>query len=146
MEPSRVGKTKTEIKAASKALNIQHSTLKKLTGTRFVGHHWNAYTNLLISFTIWPAIDLALKNVASDCKTRPETKAKVQGFLKNNFRSHYFLCLVCSYLDILKIITPILKIFESKSLIVWNCTSCSWNCCQHKRGNWIMWQGWWISN
>ena len=32
-------------------------------------------------------------------------------------RSYYFLCLVCAYLDILKIITPIFKIFESEVLM-----------------------------
>ena len=66
---------------------------------------------------IWPAIDIALENVASDPKTRQETKAKVRGFLQNNLRSHRFLCLVCTYLDILEILSPISKIFEWEGLI-----------------------------
>ena len=75
------GKTKNEIKEASKTLNIKHYSLSKLTGTRFVGHQRNAYTNL---FKIWVSLDIALENVVVDPKTQPDTRAKVQGFLQNN--------------------------------------------------------------
>ena len=44
-------------------------------------------------------------------------KAKVIHYLIK-LRSYSFLCLVCAYLDILKIITPISKIFESEALMV----------------------------
>ena len=72
---------KNEIKEVSKTLNIKHYSLLKLTGTRFVGHRQNAYTNLL---KIWLSVDIALENVVEDPKTEPDTRAKVQGFLQNN--------------------------------------------------------------
>ena len=108
------GKIKSEIKEATNALNIQQYSLPKLTGTRFVGHRRNAYQRLL---KIWPAITVALENVVTDTKTRSETKAKVTGFLQNNFRSYRFLCLVCTYLDILELITPISKVYEGGGLL-----------------------------
>ena len=109
------GKTKSEIKEAAKALNIQNYTLPKITGTRFVGHRRNAYTKLL---KMWPAITIALENVVSDPATRGETKAKVTGFLRNNLNSYRFLCLVCTYLDMLELITHISKVFEGEDLLV----------------------------
>ena len=85
-----------------------------MTGTRLVGHWRNAYTNLL---KIWPSIDIALENVVVDPKTRPDARAEVQGFLQSSIRSHRFLSLVCTYLDILEILTPVSKIFEGEGLI-----------------------------
>ena len=41
------GETKSEIKEASNALNIQHCFLSKLTDTRYVGHRRNTYSKLL---------------------------------------------------------------------------------------------------
>ena len=108
------GKTKGEIKEAAKALNIQNYILPKLTGTRFVGHRRNAHTKLL---KMWPAITTALENVVSDPTTCAETKAKVTGFLKN-LHSYRFLSLVCTYVDILELITPISKVFEGEGLLV----------------------------
>ena len=84
------GKIKGEIKAAAQALNIKHYTLSKLTGTRFVGHRHNAYTRLL---NLWPAITMAYENVCADENTKPDTKAKVTGYLAK-LRSSSFLCLV----------------------------------------------------
>ena len=52
--------------------------MPKLTGTRFVGQRRNTYTNLL---KICQSIDIALENIAVDPKTRPDTRAKAQGFL-----------------------------------------------------------------
>ena len=49
------GKIKSEIRSAATVLNIQHYTLSKLTGTRFVGHRRNAFRRLL---DMWPAITL----------------------------------------------------------------------------------------
>ena len=67
------GKIKSEIRAATEALNIQHYTLSKLTGTRFVGHRRTAYQRLL---TLWPAITTAYENVVADDATTAETRAK----------------------------------------------------------------------
>ena len=75
------GKTKNEIKEASKTFNIKNYSLPKWTGTRFVGHQQNAYTNLL---KIWPSIDIALENVVVDPKTWPDTRANLPDFLQNN--------------------------------------------------------------
>ena len=107
------GKIKGEIKAAAQALNIKHYTLLKLTGMRFVGHRRNAYTCLL---NLWPAIIMAYKNVCADKNTKPYTKTKVTGYLAK-LRSYLFLCLVCSYLDTIEIVTPISKVSESEALM-----------------------------
>ena len=107
------GKIKGEIKAAVQALNIKHYALSKLTGMHFVGHLCNAYTHLL---NLWPAITMAYENVCAAENTEPDTKAKVTGYLAK-LRSWSFLCLVCSYLDILKIFPPILKVLESEALM-----------------------------
>ncbi|XP_057295467.1 zinc finger protein 862-like [Hydractinia symbiolongicarpus] len=109
-------KIKTEIKAACHALNIQHHTLSKLTGTRFIGHRRAAYKKLL---AIWPAIQVAYENVVADPKTRAETRATVQGYLKK-INSYQFLCLVCTYADVLEIITPASKIFEAEHLMAYD--------------------------
>ena len=106
-------KIKGEIKAAAKILNIEHYALPKLTGTRFVGHCCNAYTRLL---ALWASITMAYENVIADEDKRPDTKAKVTGYLIK-LSSYSCLCLMCAYLDILKIITPISKVFESEALI-----------------------------
>ena len=71
-------KIKGEIKAAAKILNIKHYTLPKLTGTHFVGHCCNAYTRLL---ALWASITMAYENVIADENKRPDTKAKVTGYL-----------------------------------------------------------------
>ena len=101
------GKIKGEIKATTQALNIKHYTLPKLTGMHFVGHRRNAYTCLL---NLWPTI-MAYKNVCADKNTKPDTKTKVTGYLAK-LRSYSFFCLVCSYLDIIKIVTPISESFR----------------------------------
>lgn len=108
-----LGKIKGEVKAVAQTLNIEHYALPKLTGTHFVGHRCNAYTHLL---ALCPTITLAKENVMADENIRQHTKAKVTGYLIK-LRSYSFLCLVCAYLDILKIITPISKIFESEVLM-----------------------------
>ena len=69
------GKIKSEIKIAAEALNIQHYTLPKLTGTRFVGHRISAVTRLL---DMWPAIVMALQNIRADVKTTSSVKSKVK--------------------------------------------------------------------
>ena len=73
------GKIRAEVIAAGNVLGIQHYTLAKITGTRFVGHRRNAFTALLND---WPLFAVAYENVVSDPKTKSETKAKVSGLLK----------------------------------------------------------------
>ena len=107
------GKIKGEIKAAAQALNIKHYTLPKLTSTHFVGHHCNTYTRLL---NLWPAITMAYENVCADENTKPDTKVKVTGYLAK-LRSYSFLCLLCLYVHILEIVTPISEVFKSKALM-----------------------------
>lgn len=62
------------------ALGIQHYTLPKMTGTRFVRHRREAFEVLL---NLWPAFISASQNVSADPKTRDETKGKVIGLLCN---------------------------------------------------------------
>ena len=107
------GKIKTELKLAADVLEIQHYSLPKMTGTRFIGHRRRALTTLL---NMWPAFDMAYENIKADPKTRNETKAKVTGLLKK-FKNYRFLVLSCVYLDLLEQTTPVSKIFESNSLL-----------------------------
>ena len=106
------GKIKGEVKAAAEALNINHYSLPRLTGTRFVGHRLKAYGHLLDN---WPSLITGFENVACDVKTKAETKAKVKGILKK-LKSYRYLMMTCAYLDILQIITPASKVFESETI------------------------------
>ena len=54
--------------------------------------------------------------VCADKNTKPDTKTKVTGYLAK-LRSYLFLCLVCSYLDTIEIVTPISKVSESEALM-----------------------------
>ena len=107
------GKIKSEIKEAANALQIQHYTLPKLTGTRFVGHRRNAYRRLL---DIWPAVIVAFENVVTDGKTKSDTKAKTAGLLRK-LHSYKNLCLTAAYLDVLELISPCSKLFEGEGLL-----------------------------
>ena len=73
----------------------------------------NAYTCLL---ALWPSITMAYENIIADENIRSDSKAKVTGYLIK-LRSYSFLCLVCAYLDILKVITSISNIFELEALM-----------------------------
>ena len=65
-----LGKIKTELKLAAEALNIQHYTLPKLKGTRFVGHR-------ITVIDMWPAIIIALQHVRADSKTPLPASSRV---------------------------------------------------------------------
>ena len=107
------GKIKSEVEKACGVLKIQHYTLPKMSGTRFVGHRRRALTNLL---STWPAFIMAYENVEADRKTQPQTKAKIQGLLKN-FKSYRYITLACCYLDLLEKIVPASKVFEGELLL-----------------------------
>lgn len=107
------GAIKSDIKGAAESLGISFYTLPKMTGTRFVSHRKKALTHLL---HMWPAIIAALDNTLVARQHKAETKAKIQGFLKQ-LRSYAFLCLVCTYLDILEKITLTSLIFEGNGLL-----------------------------
>lgn len=107
------GKIKSEIKMASEAQAIQHYTLPKMSGTRFIGHRRKALRVLL---DLWPSFIMAYENVISDEKTIPETRAKVIGLLKK-FKNFGILTLTCLYLDILEKTVPMSKVFEGERLL-----------------------------
>ena len=107
------GAIKSDIKSAVKTLDINFHALPKMTGTRFVSHRRSALTNLL---NMWPAIITALENTIVVRKHKPETKAKIQGFLKQ-LKSYPFLCTVATYLDILEKTTPTSLVFEGDGLL-----------------------------
>ena len=90
------GKIKSELRIASEAQRIQHYTLPKISGTRFIGHRPRAFKTLLY---VWPSFIMAYENVISNEKTQSETRAKVIGLLKK-FKNYNYITLSCSYLDI----------------------------------------------
>lgn len=94
-------------------MNISNYVLPKMTGTQFVSHRKKALTNLL---NMWPAIIAALENTLAVRQYKSETKAKIQGFIKQ-MKSYAFLCRVCTYLDVLEKITPTSLIFEGDGLL-----------------------------
>ena len=106
-------KSKDEVKAAAKALNIMHYVLSKITGTRFVGNRRKAYVRLLQT---WPALSAAFENVAADRKTTETTREEVNSYLET-LRSDKFLNITCCYVDILESITPSSKMFETEHLM-----------------------------
>ena len=100
-------------------LNISAYTLPKLSGTRFVSHRVRALERML---NIWPAIISAFENTLVTRKHKSETKAKIQGLLKD-LRSYDVLSLTCVYLDILEKISPASIIFESNDKILIDITA-----------------------
>ena len=113
------GKIKSEVKSAAEALNIEHYTLPKLTGTRFVGHRVTAYKVML---DMWPALLTALQNVEADGKTKSDVRAKVSGLAKK-LKSYNLLCKTCFYLDLLEAVRPTSKIFEGEGLMIFEVKS-----------------------
>ena len=72
------------MKIAAEALNIQHYTLPKLTGTCFVGHRISALRVLL---DMWPAIITALQNVQADHKTKATVRANTKDSRNVEYKS-----------------------------------------------------------
>lgn len=107
------GALKTEVRSASEVLDISTYTLPKITGTRFVSHRVRALRNFL---NMWPAIISAFENSLATRKHKPETRAKIEGFIKN-LKSYEYLTLTCSYLDLLEKISPASLVFEGNDLM-----------------------------
>ena len=107
------GKIKSSLKITCEALGIQHYSLPKMSGTRFIGHRRRAFRTLL---NMWPAFIMAYSNVVSDNKTRAETKAKVEDLLRK-FEHYRYISLKCLYLDLLERTVPASKIFEGERLL-----------------------------
>ena len=108
------GKLKSMVRQAASALGIQFYELSRLTGTRFVGHRFEAFQRLL---NMWPAFLTAYGNCLND-QSCAKIKPKVQGLL-NKFRSYRRLCLTCTYLDVLDKIRPASKVFEGNGLLAY---------------------------
>lgn len=107
------GAIKSDIQSAAESLDITFYVLPKMTGTRFVSHRKRSLTHLL---HMWPAIITALENTLAIRQHKGETRAKIQGFIKK-LRAYPFLCLVCTYLDVLEKITTTSLIFEGEGLL-----------------------------
>lgn len=108
------GKLKAEIKTACEALNITCYELSKIHGTRFLNHRRRGLKKLLHN---WPALITAFDNaLATTVGYRPETRAKLTGFLKK-LKSYPFLCQVAGYLDVLETLGPLSLVFEGKNLM-----------------------------
>ena len=60
------GKIKSELRIASEAQGIQHYSLPKMSGTRFIGHRQRAFKTLL---NVWPSSIMVYENVISDENT-----------------------------------------------------------------------------
>ena len=60
------GKIKSELRIASEAQGIQHYSLPKMSGTRFIGHRKRAFKTLL---NVWPSSIMVYENVISDENT-----------------------------------------------------------------------------
>ena len=107
------GKIKLELKIACEALGIQHCSLPKMSGTRFVGHRRRAFRTLL---DMWPTFTMVYSNVVSNNKTRSETKAKIEGLLRKS-ENYRYISLTCLYLDLLERTVPASKVFEGEKLL-----------------------------
>lgn len=114
------GKLKSEVAECAKALGITYYNISKITGTRFVGHRRRGFQNILES---WPAYITAYENyIADDKGSNATTKAKVSGLLKK-FKSYEFLLTIATYLDMLEMVVPVSKIFESNDLLPYSVNS-----------------------
>ena len=112
------GAIKSDVQEAAKVLNISY-LFPKLFGTRFVSHHVRALERML---NMWPAIISAFENTLVTRKHKSETKAKIQGLLKD-FRSYDVLILTFVYLDILEKTSPASIIFDSNDTILIDITA-----------------------
>ena len=112
------GAIKSDVQEAAKVLNISY-LFPKLSGTRFVSHHVRALERML---NMWPAIISAFENTLVTRKHKSETKAKIQGLLKD-FRSYDVLILTFVYLDILEKTSPASIIFDSNDTILIDITA-----------------------
>ena len=96
------GKIKSELRITSEAQGIQHYTVPKMSGIRFIGHRRRAFKTLL---NVWPSFIMAYENVISDENTQSETRTKVTGLLKKS-KNYNYITMTCLYLDILEKIVP----------------------------------------
>ena len=106
------GSLKSQIEKAAGAIGITYYCLTKLSGTRFVGHRKEALTWLI---HMWPCFITAYKNAITTMRNA-STKAKVQGLLKK-FCNLDYLYKACAYLDVVEVIVPCSKVFESSELL-----------------------------
>ena len=107
------GKLKEMIREAAATIGIAFYNLPKIHGTRFIGHRRRGLTSLL---EIWPAIAMAYESYATDNQNIAATRAKVTSLLKK-FHSYNFLVIVETYLDLLEVMVPVSKIFETSELL-----------------------------
>ena len=112
-------KLKSSVLSAASALGMESYVLPRLTGTRFIGHRVTAFKRLL---DMWPAFITAYENCLSD-STHKRMHAKVKGQL-NIFQSYRMLCLVCTYLHVLKKMKPTSKVFEGEGLLAYDVKPC----------------------
>ena len=96
------GKIKSELRITSEAQRIQHYTVPKMSGIRFIGHRRRAFKTLL---NVWPSFIMAYENVISDENTQSETRTKVTGLMKKS-KNYNYITMTCLYLDILEKIVP----------------------------------------
>ena len=113
------GAIKSDVKKAAEALDISFFTLTKITGTRFVSHRRRSFSRFL---DMWPAIIKAFENTLVIRRHKPETRAKIQGFLKK-LNNYELLCLTCTYLDVLDKISPASLVFEGNGLLAFEIDS-----------------------
>ena len=106
------GKLKEMIREAAATIGIAFYNLPKIHGTRFIGHQRTGLTSLLET---WPALVMAYESYTADNQNFAATRAKVTSLLKK-FHSYDFLVTVKRYLDLLEVMVPVSKIFETNEL------------------------------
>ena len=107
------GKLKEMIREAAATIGIAFYNLPKIHGTRFIGHQRTGLTSLLET---WPALVMAYESYTADNQNFAATRAKVTSLLKK-FHSYDFLVTVKRYLDLLEVMVPVSKIFETNELL-----------------------------
>ena len=106
-------KLKQMIRKAAATIGITFYKLPKIHGTRFIGHRRTDLTSLL---EIWPAIAMTYECYTADNQNVATTRAKVTSLLKK-FHSYDFLVTVETYLDLIEVMVPLSKIFETNELL-----------------------------
>lgn len=107
------GKIKQMTIEGATTIGITYYNLPKIHGTRFIGHRRRGFTSLL---EVWPAFVMAYESFCADKNNKSATRAKVKGLLKK-FHSYDVLVIVETYLDLLEIIVPTSKVFETNELL-----------------------------
>ena len=107
------GKLQEIILEAATTIRVTFYNLPKIHDTRFIGYRRRGLKSLLET---WSAIVMALESYTTNNQNIAATRTKVTSLLQK-FHSYDFLVSVETYLDLLEVVVPASKVFETNKLL-----------------------------